>query len=195
MCNICRKRFTRSDLLNRHRRIHPAGSTPAPDSRTRDGADASTTNALPTIAPLIDAQHDNYASHHDSSVRLNVPAEGVQHSSHQVQQQNQDPNAIFMRSILEFSNPLSGTTLPRTIPHLAGPSLPLHPPPFVEDSFNNSAWNESSFMTPGSQASYMGIYDADISWTFDNFNAESSSNHSSELEMGRLATHYLQPRI
>lgn len=190
MCNICRKRFTRSDLLNRHRRIHPTGATPAAETTLRDGADVSTTSTLPSIAPSIDAHHEKYASTHDSSVHTNRPAKGSQHSSSLVQQPSQDPNAIFMRSILEFSNPLSGTTPMRAFPTPAGPSFPPHPPLFVDNSFNSDIWNDPSLLAPGTHASYMGIYDADISWTFDNFNAESSSNHSSELEMGNPTSPY-----
>lgn len=54
----------------------------------------------------------------------------------------------------------------------------------VPNNAPGSAWDDGLFMGLGNQAGYVGTYDADISWAFDNFNAESCSNHSAEYDQG-----------
>src|SRR3954464_11354648 len=80
-CTVCQKRFTRSDLLNRHRRIHGESSskkahvTPSGDSSELNTSKSEPTSghpavtnkkgyAAPSAHPQTEVQQASYYPHH-----------------------------------------------------------------------------------------------------------------------------------
>lgn len=179
-CVICRKRFTRSDLLNRHRRIHGpqaestkahvtkseypvAGPSPSlPDDRQSASQDGSSSysNQSPRSGYQADAQQPlgSYSAHVQDGYGQTV----LQPIGPMVQ--NHLPQAQGLTSLMEAA------LAPQTFNF-----------PSVENA-NPSLWD--GFMRFGeSPATYMGTYDADMSWTLDYLPSEHSPDYLMDQDM------------
>jgi len=124
--------------------------------------------------------------HDESPYQAQAGNTGYSHGPHQATQQNSTPNSVFLRHLLsqaQLSNPLAGTPPPQGLVRLAEAAVPSSTESVAPNSGSGNVWDDGLFMGLGNQAGYMGTYDADISWTFDNFNAESSSNNSADYDM------------
>lgn len=201
MCTICKKRFTRSDLLNRHRRIHPVDAassgppksvvSPIPSSVASASVDDVLRNVINSDQVKLSIEHDeNSYQTQDLNARYS-------HEPHQATQHNSTPNSLFLRHLLsqaQLSNPLAGTPPPQGLTRLAEAAVPSSTEPVASNPVSGNVWDDGLFMGLGNQAGYMGTYDADISWTFDNFNAESSSNNSADYDMCKLNCPYILGR-
>ena len=192
LCNVCRKRFTRSDLLNRHKRIHPAdavsGRTPISQSSVASNAHAKTAINVQTAAvSRLKGKQVNQSTENDAECAENDPATisvaPLDFSQDNYHQPGAGPPVL--QQILaqtNASNPSSGTPAPQIITYQ--PEETMHPHMATAQervSFGNGL--DYEFLL-GFQTGHVGTYDADISWAFDNFNAKSSSEYSTDYDIG-----------
>lgn len=156
---ICRKRFTRSDLLNRHRRIHGVQA-----ESTKSQASKSEFPVSPSVSDTQDqssASHDGSSNYSNESPRSSTYQTHVQQPVYQTlpkpesMLQNSIPHAQGLTSLMEAA---------------LAPEMYIFPP---VENINPSPWD--GFMRFGdTPTSYMGVYDADMSWTLDYLPPDSS---------------------
>ncbi len=179
-CVICRKRFTRSDLLNRHRRIHRSQA---------EGTKPHVTNASPSGVPSFDTQapqDDRPSASQESSSNLSNPApkpayqNQMQHVySNQVQDMYQQPlpgrSASMIPNQQVQAQGLTSLMEAALAPQEAFSFTPV-------ENVNPSLWD--GFMRFGDTITpYMGTYDADMSWTLDYLPPETSPNYLLDQDM------------
>ena len=187
-CAVCRKRFTRSDLLNRHRRIH--GNQPESSTShvtPQDYSSVSPPQADPQGAASIVPREDrsstssqegssslsSYGIHDPYQNQPQQPGLYVGHSqdAYQTVSHNSSlsgPDSTILQNHLVQNQGLTSLMEAALAPQDAFAFTPV-------DNINPSLWN--GFMLFGDNAnSYMGSYDADISWTFNSFPSGSSPN-------------------
>jgi hypothetical protein len=187
-CTVCRKRFTRSDLLNRHRRIH--GNQPEALKSHVTQLEYSSVSPPKADdvqgAANIAAREDGRSISQGDSSSLSSYA-SLSHYQNQPQQQGlyigqSSPQDVY-QNILEhgrLSGPDPTILQNHSVQNQGLTSLmeaALAPQAFTPvDNINPSLWN--GFMLFGDNAnSYMGSYDADISWAFNSFSPDPSPNN------------------
>jgi hypothetical protein len=161
-CVVCRKRFTRSDLLNRHRRIH--------ENQAKSSSSVGTPNEYtqsPQQTPARELLIDSTTYHEPTS----VPTQQAKVVSRNVQYND------------GWGVPLRNGDLPMVpkshAPNQALTSLmeaalaPQQDLPFAPlQNFDHSLWGGFMMFSDNANA-YMGSYGADISWTLESFSSES----------------------
>jgi hypothetical protein len=197
-CVICRKRFTRSDLLNRHRKIH-GNQVEALRDHVTQSDDFSESPQSDTLGPGNLAGRDSrYLSQETSSNPSN--------DSPQYPYQNQVPQRHGLygqqdayRQPIPSSNPSAYQQPPgqaQGLTSLMEAALaPQETFSFTPlENINPSLWD--GFMVFGDNAnSYMGSYDADISWTLNHFQSDGSPNMLLDHElMDFVENPYQQPQ-
>ncbi|CAG8972743.1 hypothetical protein HYALB_00006834 [Hymenoscyphus albidus] len=172
-CPVCRKSFTRSDLLNRHRRIHNShpdsnntsensNDFPSP-SRSAGSYEGGGTpikqetrgGPLPSPNSILQGQYGE-AHHQPPTSNYQAPFQQPTPHSDSLPMMcpgapNQDLNDL-MEAALASQDTLSFTPV---------------------ENFNPNLWGGFMLFADNSN-SYMGSYDADISWTLNSLHSEGS---------------------
>ncbi|RAL62921.1 hypothetical protein DID88_004762 [Monilinia fructigena] len=186
-CAICRKRFTRSDLLSRHRRIHNQNN--GPDKR---GGSSKSHSIQHSASPPSQPQPiSNLVHHEEKSMSIN---RDYQNGLPLDMQYRGNPNEILP----PIQEALYSDSRPSSAPSQGLSSLveaALAPPPIdtglqVPENFNPNTW-DGFMLYNDSPSIYMGSYDADISWTLDCFSQDSWSNM--DLDFGFGGPDFVQP--
>lgn len=196
VCVICRKRFTRSDLLNRHRRIH--GSEGSKPHVTNEFASSSQSGV-----PGFDQRDVRRSTSQETSSSLS-------NASVNTGYQNQMQPHVYSNQIQDiYQPPLPGSSAsmsanqqlqPQGLTSLMEAALaPQDAFSYTTDGVNPALWD--GFMRFGDTTNaYMGSYDADMSWTLDYLPSEASPNYLLDQDMlgafddfGRDPYAYQQP--
>ncbi|KAG9228146.1 hypothetical protein BJ875DRAFT_390013 [Amylocarpus encephaloides] len=164
VCLVCRKRFTRSDLLNRHRRIHNNAQNDTPPKAANSRS-----------APEAEIKRESLDPQSFQEGTTSSPADGriqimSQNGIDNIQQGH--PSMIPGNSPAHGLNSLMEAALAPQERYAFTPAQNLDP----------SLWN--GFMLVGDNSnSYMGSYDADISWTLSSFHSESPPGNYLDADM------------
>lgn len=195
-CVVCRKRFTRSDLLNRHRRIHnPQPETGSPHGNT--AKNSSTTPPQPDFEDLSKQSIQNAAK-----LTSQEPAgRPTAHTSNDVYTQLHPEPGTFINQGHAAHASYQGLLPPDDVqnpPSLMVPSNAAQPQGLTSlmeaaltpqdgyaftpaENFNPSLWGGFMLFSDNSNA-YMGSYDADISWALGSSNSGSSPDGHPERD-------------
>jgi hypothetical protein len=162
VCVVCRKRFTRSDLLNRHRRIHENPAKPPSSAGTPNEYIPS-----PQQTPTPETLNESMIYHERSPVPTQHPKVIFR------DQQYNDGWGVPLR--VGDPPPVSKSHAPnQALTSLMEAALaPQQDLPFTSlQNFDHSLWGGFMMFSDNSNA-YMGSYGADISWTLESFPSES----------------------
>ena len=175
-CLVCKKRFTRSDLLNRHRKIHGSQSGSS-RGHVIQSDEFSESPQSETLGPGSLVAREN--SRYEASNTLNVSPQYPYH--------NQIPQQHGLYSSHDAYSPPIPSSNPQTYQNPPGEAhglnslmeaalAPQETFTFTPlENINPSLWD--GFMVFGENAnSYMGSYDADISWTLNHSQPDGSPN-------------------
>lgn len=191
-CQFCSKRFTRSDLRNRHRRIHVnSDSNSPPKSHVTPSVEYPDMGApQPDFANLVHRDDRRSTSNDPTSSR----SESSSHGS-RLQQKPlypRQPNDYHHQSglseyehtmLLQQSGQTQGLTSLMEAALAPQETFAFTPVenmnPSMWDGFDNKSISE------------MGTFDADMSWTLNQFHAEPSSDYMMDYAM--LANEYADP--
>lgn len=204
VCVVCRKRFTRSDLLNRHRRIH---DSQAESSKARshvtpsEQGSVSPPNADPRFDNLIQRDSRGSLSSQEGSASLSThsPAASYHQQVHQPHgyytNQNLPAQQGYQSILTSAPNPSiiqHGSAHPQGLSSLVEAALAPQQSFIPIDNINPSLWD--GFMLFGDNTNtYMGSYDGDISWTLNSFQSESSPSYSLDTDMNTFDDFPLNP--
>lgn len=186
-CAICRKRFTRSDLLSRHRRIHNQNNGPG-----KRAASSKSHMIQPSASPPSQPQPiSNLVHHEEKPMSIN---QNYQNGLPLDMQYRGNPNEILppIQEAL-YSDSRSPSAPSQGLSSLVDAALA---PPSIDtglqvpENFNPSTW-DGFMLYSDSPNVYMGSYDADISWTLDCFSQDSWSNM--DLDFGFAGPQFVQP--
>ncbi|KAL3422888.1 C2H2 type zinc finger domain protein [Phlyctema vagabunda] len=198
VCTICRKRFTRSDLLNRHRKIHGSvvQSVQVKDEHVTDTQTASPGGRSQPSQPrgFNNLVHQDDGAGFPQSTGAHypqvAPAQGgtyppimnrdeFQHHSRPTYG-SPTPNYTTNMSNSPLTHNQQGQGLASLMEAALGP--PENPAPYdpyalppTETAIDPSLW-DGFLMFGDAPSTYMGAYDADISWTL-NFQSEGSPSY------------------
>ena len=175
-CLICRKRFTRSDLLNRHRKIHGSQTEPSKDHVTHGDYES----------PQSDTQGPGNLLGRDSSYLSQEALSNPSNSAPQYTYQNQLPQQHGLYGQQDaYQQPIpssNASAYQRPFGQAQGLTSLMEAALAPQETFtftplenvNPSLWD--GFMVFGDNpSSYMGSYDADISWTLNHFQPDDGS--------------------
>jgi hypothetical protein len=178
-CLICRKRFTRSDLLNRHRKIH-GNQRESPKDHVTLRDEFSESPRSDSLGPGILPGRDAIYLSLETSINAST-------SSPQYIYQNQIPQQhgpYGQQDIFQQPSPSSNlSAYQRSLGQAQGLTSLMEAALAPQESLtftpleniSPSLWD--GFMVFGDNAnSYMGSYDADISWTLNHFQQDGSPN-------------------
>lgn len=197
-CLQCGKRFARSDLLNRHKRIHPADGTV-----TEKVVSSSHVTQVPSSAQLQQIIQSGRASNSREQAKFpnSLGASGLgSNAIHSVSQSAQPTITHHVRPpnpvLVAFQNALPKMHFVSNPPtasrnesanSLRGHAYDSLPPPMAHGSAATHRLDTGTLIAMQSETSdsYMGSYDADISWALDSFNTE--SKYSADYELGNIA--------
>lgn len=176
-CSICRKRFTRSDLLNRHRKIHGNQTESSKDHVTQSDEFSESPQSEALGPGNLLGRDSRYLSHETSS---NAPNSSPQYAyQSQIPHQHglygqQDAYQQPIHNQSAYQRPPGQTQgLASLMEAALAPQETFTFTPL--ENINPSLWD--GFMVFGDNAnSYMGSYDADISWTLNHFQPDGSPN-------------------
>jgi len=197
-CPVCRKRFTRSDLLNRHRKIHGSQVEPLRDHVPQSEEFSE--------SPQSESQGSGSLGGRESSRYLSQEASSVSNGSPQYTYHNQVPQQQAVYGNQEAYQQPTPRSNPVTYQSIEGPShglnslmeaalAPQESFTFTPlENINPSLWD--GFMVFGDNSnSYMGSYDADISWTLNHFQPDGSPNMFLDQDlMDFVENPYQQPQ-
>jgi hypothetical protein len=198
---VCRKRFTRSDLLNRHRRIHGNQAEPSKPQGTEYESSAST------------SQHEDYSKPAHQDDRQSTSQEGSGPSggsSHNPYQSSVQHRSLYVNQNQDVYQQI----LPQDIHHGSGPPHQNRPQSqgltslmeaalAPQDAFqfqpvennNPMMWDGFMLFNDNSNA-FIGSYDADISWTLNAFQPDSSPDIFMDEDMiDAFASAAYQPHL
>lgn len=194
-CVICRKRFTRSDLLNRHRKIHGAVVSPSHEAK-EEHVTPPRSGSPPRSQPreynnlAVQPRHDEaFPQRSPSGMEQDHLSQGGSFPpimSHDEFQQPRSsmygpPNSSFQSNNLSTSvnhQNQTGQGLTSLMEAALAPDPSAHFQHFSftpTDNIDPSLW-DGFLMFGDNPSSYMGAYDADISWTL-NSQSEGSPNY------------------
>lgn len=204
-CVICKKRFTRSDLLNRHRRIH--GSEALASS-------SSSSSSKSHVTPLgdysdLDASHpEGFGNLVHRDGRRSASHEGANgpsmpystHVPHQHQALYPDQSSEAYHQMMphgvvpqyepsvihDQSGRVQGLTSLMEAALAPQDSFPFTP----VENLNPSMW-DGFMLFDNTSNPYLGSFDADISWTLNQFQPESSPDYAVEYAM--MGAEYSDP--
>lgn len=195
-CLICRKRFTRSDLLNRHRKIHGNQTDPSRDHVIQSN-EFSESPQSETLGPgsLVGRESSRYEASNATNGSAQYPYQNQipqQHGLYGSQDAYQQP--IPSSNPSTYQNPpgqahgLNSLMEAALAPQETFTFTPL-------ENINPSLWD--GFMVFADNASsYMGSYDADISWTLNHLQPDGSPNMFLDHDlMDFVENPYQQPQI
>lgn len=186
-CPVCRKRFTRSDLLSRHRRIHTKNG---PDKRGGSSTSHVMTHSA-SHSPSEPQPISNLVHHDEKSLPIHTEFASALPPSMQFRGGPLENLPPIQEAL--YSDSRSPATQSQGLSSLV--EAALAPPPIdnsvqVPENFNPNIWD--GFMLYNDNPSiYMGSYDADISWTLDCFSQDSWSNM--DLECGFGSSDFIKP--
>ncbi|KAE9364876.1 hypothetical protein N431DRAFT_431620 [Stipitochalara longipes BDJ] len=178
-CPICRKRFTRSDLLNRHRRIH--GNQQEPKGHVTQGdysgsAGPGFDNLVARRSTSQDGSSNLSTLAPNNVYQTQIQPQGLTYAYQNPFQQNQVPgHHSTMLNTASQAQGLTSLMEAALAPQVAAAFTP-------GENINPLLWD--GFMRFGEKnSSYMGIYDADMSWTLDYLPTEQSPNYLLEDDL------------
>ncbi|RFU31523.1 hypothetical protein B7463_g4847, partial [Scytalidium lignicola] len=192
-CPVCKKRFTRSDLLNRHRRIHGNAEAPYPAQSQPNEPPVQSQNPLQdygSIPPEITPQQLKPQSNVNYTEQMPLPQTPARF--HGLLGQNPYQPILPQQDGLGISDQLNlmdNPTQTQGLSNLADAALTPGMSNVQYDGLqaqqanttNPALWN--GFMLGDTALSnYGGSYDADISWTLQGFNPESSPGNMLDYE-------------
>ncbi|RDW84516.1 hypothetical protein BP6252_02106 [Coleophoma cylindrospora] len=192
-CAICRKRFTRSDLLNRHRKIH--GNILPPQDQDHVASSRSASPAVRShprgVSDLVHPDNGTGFSHENGLViGQNQQPPASSFTPIMNREEYQQPRTIYDSPTSNYQSshtsgspmqdPRQGQGLTSLVeaalaPNEAPKQFQQYDMPSAGNPIDPSLWDGFLMFGDASQT-YMGSYDADISWTL-NFQSEGSPNY------------------
>lgn len=192
---MCKKRFTRSDLLNRHRRIHSATTALPEGSRSHVTQLQLGSVPLPPN-PLFEravSQDDSRSSTPQDEILPDQlqPRPSVQHNISNLQPEGylSGLNRSTYQPQYTMHNPLIIPPQSEGLTNLMEAALAPQEQFSPIRHMNQPGWDAGYFGTGRNDGNLpMGAFDGDMSWVMESFNAESLSNYSSDYDMCMLCS-------
>jgi hypothetical protein len=181
-CPVCRKRFTRSDLLNRHRRIHGETTswakfhvTPSVEYPDMQDPQSGFDNLVYRDDHRSISEEGSGSQPPPGTYTSQLHQQSLYGGQQDAYQHRMGPDVLSgyeHTMLLQPSGQVQGLTSLVEAALAPQDSFVFHP---VENR-NPSTW-DGFMLYDNTNDSYMGAFDADMTWTLDQFDTESSSDY------------------